>query len=172
MAMQRAAVGSVSLSVVGDAEWRATLKRKRREMGDAVERGIERGLILLQGDMQRRVSGNSGSRGRRRKDGGWDRRYKNRKVEVKGDIVLHRRSSTLYGSFVRRIRRRGMASHGTVGTPIEYAKTHELGLTIDYPSRGISITFPKRPFMAPSIEDNRDEVLAGIRREIEGVLQS
>lgn len=172
MALQRASVGSVSLSVVGDAEWRATLKRKRRAMGDAVERGIERGLILLQGDMQKRVGGTSARAGRRRKDGGWDRRYKRTAVPVGGKVVLHRRTSTLYGSFRYRLKRRGIASSGIVGTPIEYAKTHELGLTITYPSRGMTITFPRRPFMAPSVEENRDEVLAGIRRQVEGVLQS
>lgn len=161
--MANLSTGAVHVTVVGDAAWRATLQAKHHQLGDAVERGIERGLILLQGDMQKRTGGT-----------GMGRRELARMTPVPkpaAPAVLWRRSSTLHGSFHYQLKRRGISSSGTVGTPIEYAKAHELGLLINS-GRGYYIKMPKRPFVAPALEDNREEVVQGIRREIESVVRA
>lgn len=113
-------------------------------MGKALEAAVLRGLITIEGGTKEKLD------------------YE----------VLQRRTSTLFRSINHRMTRRGLDSYGEVGTPIVYAKTHELGLTVDFPSRGISIKYPKRPFLYPTFEDAREGILADLRRALQGGLDA
>lgn len=138
--------GSIQIGVVGDREWRQRLGFVSQEMGREVESAIEESLLLLEGEMKGMVSGDPGA-------------------------VLNKRTGTLFRSIHHTMQRRGMDSSGTVGTPVIYARTHELGLTIDYPSRGTSITFPRRAFVQPSFEKHEDAIVRKISRAVGRAVQ-
>lgn len=127
-------------TILGDKEWQQKLRRARPEMGEEVEKAVLTGLIKIEGATKDKLDND----------------------------VLNRRTSTLFRSIHRSFARRGLNSWGAVGTPVKYAKTHEFGLRVEFPKRGISIKFTERPFLRPSLDEFRDEITDGIR----GALQT
>jgi len=104
--------GSMRITVVGDQSWKEKLRTSNAEIQSGVEAAITRGLLLLKGDVQHRISGQSSaapSRGRVRNDGGRDRRFK-LKAAGSGDVVLNKRTGTLFKSIHSTIRRAGADS--------------------------------------------------------------
>lgn len=132
-------VGQIRLALVGDEAWKRQLSATRKEIGVALEAAVERGLIAIEGGTKKKLD----------------------------NEVLQRRSSTLFKSINRKLTRRGLDSYGEVGTPVVYGKTHELGLTIEYPSRGMSITFPQRPFLQPTFDELREQILDDIAKALQ-----
>lgn len=86
--------------------------------------------------------------------------------------VLNVRSGELRRGITAKVFKRGNSFGGIVGTPTEYAKTHELGLTIQYPSRGTSIKFPKRPFFSRGLEEQEDKMINDVRESINAAIAS
>jgi len=63
----------------------------------------------------------------------------------------------LRSSITHRVRRKGKVIEGVVGTNVEYAPIHELGLTVSKISKkGKSFVakYPKRPFLSTSLKDH------------------
>ena len=160
------------LTVVGDKEFKDRLKATRRDVARLVENAIEAGTLLLEADIKERVGGqHAGGRTRNRsgqlQSSGKGKRGPQNPKRSGPKPILNKRSGDLYRSINRRFRARGADSSGQVGTYIDYGKTHELGLTIQNAfGKGVSIKMPKRPFVAPSLEDNRERILASVRRAL------
>ena len=154
--------GALRVTVVGDAKWRARIKRADKDIQTGVEQAIEFGLLLLEGDIKHRVSGTQDSEAADKARA----RGKSLPIRGAGGVVLNKRTGDLFRSITSRLRRAGADSSGEVGTPIIYARTHELGLTVKFPNRGFSIDFPERPFVRPSFEKHRETIINDIRRAL------
>jgi phage gpG-like protein len=91
--------------------------------------------------------------------------------------VLHRRTGQLSRSMTSLVEQDGKEIKGEVSTNIPYAFTHEFGATItpreanylvfQVNGRWVStkqVTIPARPFMKPSLDENRDEYIKRLRQ--------
>ena len=130
---------SVNIEILSSKELQTTLKAKW------LDRAMTRGMHKATAKTERRV-----------------------KSKLRGK-VLHYRTGNLRRSITREIGGFGASKWGVVGigSQAPYGKTHELGLTIFYPKRGISIKFPERSFMRTSLEELTTEIVADFRREID-----
>lgn len=52
------------------------------------------------------------------------------------------------------------------GTDVEYAKVHELGLTIPRPRGGGRTRMPRRPFMLPALREGRQRINRAFIRKV------
>lgn len=153
---------SLRITVVGDDEWRMRLAQVGTEIGQRIERAIEESALLVEGDIKSRIGGqHTGGRKRNRK-GQYISSAKGKggpqSPERSGPKpILNKRSGLLHRSVHHVVRRRGADSGAIVGTPTIYAKTHELGLEVG------GVKMPERPFVAPSLEDKRSEILSKLR---------
>jgi hypothetical protein len=132
-------VTNLRLSIEGDTEWKRKLQSARSDIGDEMEKAVLRGLLRIEGGAKRRLDND----------------------------VLQRRTSTLFRSVNHRFTRRGVDSFGEVGSPIVYGPTHEFGHEFNNAfGRGIKVRIPKRPWLQPSFDEVREEILADIRRAV------
>lgn len=148
--------GALRVTVVGDDAWKARLKHAHADIDRLVERAIERGVMLLSGDIHERIGGQHQQIGKGKYSGPQNPKLSGPKP------ILNKRTGTLFKSINTRMKRAGADSSGQVGTYIEYGKTHEFGMTVNFPKRSTSIKFPKRPFVAPALEEHRETILRDI----------
>lgn len=141
----------MSVAVVGTERVRRRIRATGLDLDSAIERRVETSLLMLQEKIQGKLNND----------------------------VLNKQTGTLFRSIVIAMTRRGADSFGTVGTPIIYAKTHEYGATIkvknaDYLRFKVmdnwfavkSVTIPARPFVRPSFEELRSEIVDGFAKTI------
>jgi len=128
-----------NVNIIGTRQLTARLKGKGKAIDRAMDAAMVWALLRIEGTTKKKLSGDVLN------------------VGLTGDL---RRSITgkKLGS--------GEEVSGIVGTAIVYAKTHELGLKINYPKRGFSIKFKKRAFLEPSLEQERSAVVRRFQQEI------
>ena len=125
-----------------------TFEKKIKKWGKnnpkAIMRAFKRGTELVRGETVRKhLSGPKMAKG-------------------KGSLTsatLARRSGDLAGSINTKVFQSGTKIAGKVGTPIKYSRIHEKGGTSKRP-------MPKRPFLQPSLEKKRPEIVDIISRAI------
>lgn len=80
--------------------------------------------------------------------------------------ALQRRTNNLSGSIHTKVTESATSVTGKVGTNVKYAPVHEFGGTFTIPAHvraGAQVkthtaTYPARPFLRPSYENNREEI--------------
>lgn len=81
------------------------------------------------------------------------------KLNLTGGNPLHVKSGRLRSSVTTEIERIKDAVLGHVGTNVVYGPTHEYGAVIRNGfGRGVVITIPKRPWVAPAYERTREKI--------------
>jgi phage gpG-like protein len=128
----------VHINVIGAEKLATALKGKSK----AIDRALDRAMSWSVLDVERRTKG-----------------------KLSNDVLMVR-TGTLRRSIHSVVFGAGTKIAGIVGTPIVYGKTHELGLTIAYPRRGSSTTFPKRSFLATSLDEAHDNIIRRFQQEI------
>ena len=129
----------VNVNVIGPEKLAGILKGKSKEIDRALDRAMRWSVL----DVEGRTKG----------------KLHNDVLNVVSGDLMRSIHGDVFGS--------GTKIGGIVGTPIVYGKTHELGLTIQYPSRGTSITFPKRSFLASSLGEAHDGIVRRFQRDIQ-----
>lgn len=97
---------------------------------------------------------------------------------IKGDKlsgqVLHVVTNNLRGSINSQVMEEGESITGSVGTNVEYAPIHELGLTVSrVSSRGkkFQAVYPERSFLRSGYRDKADEIVGRFREALAQALQ-
>ncbi len=129
----------VNVNVIGPKKLAGILKGKSKEIDKALDRAMKWAVLDVESRTKKKLS-----------------------YDVL-DVVTNNLRRSIHGEVFGQ----GTQVGGIVGTPVIYAKTHELGLTIKYPRRGTAITFPKRSFLGSSLEEARSGIIRRFQRDIQ-----
>ena len=149
---------NLATTIKGDKKLAQKFDKASKTMPKALERGMWKCVYMVQRTAKRKLTGGS---------------------------PLNVRSGTLRSSLAAEVKKvHGNAYEGKVGTNIIYAKIHEYGATIRaktgeymrFPGAGGWVTtsevkIPARPWLNPSLEENRKKINKTLGMEVKDHLK-